>query len=197
MAKKRQSYDGWLKTRSHAEYELQSMALTYEEKYFSDLRLTEPSIHKKLLVYQVQCDDGTWIDTSDDLNITVDDWIFKYRRSPNWLGFCDDKHRTIYIRTGLDETKHKAALLHEMIHAYEAMLSQPYREWLLLELHKRMLRRVSPAKLHRYIAASTHTIVHNNAHGILFLLKSLELDLRFRWKLGTVFGYNRQDYFHN
>jgi hypothetical protein len=29
----------------------------------------------------------------------------------------------------------------------------------------------------------------------LFLLKSLDLDLRLGWKLGTVFGYGREDYF--
>ncbi len=36
---------------------------------------------------------------------------------------------------------------------------------------------------------------HRFSGGGLFLLKSLDLDLRFRWKPGTVFSYERKDYF--
>lgn len=186
----------WWENRTPAEWELQSMAFDFEEKHFADLRLTAPSIRKRLLRYQEQGHDGQWYETEDDIDVSIDGWIFRFRRfREGWLGRCDHKHQTIFVRPGLSNTEHRAALLHEMIHAYEFQLSPPFREWLLLDLHKRLSKRIKPARLRRYMDVSTHAFFHKSAHGLLFLFKSLDLDLRFKWQPGTVFGYGREDYF--
>ena len=83
-----------------------------------------------------------------------------------------------------------------MIHAYEFQLSQPFREWLLLNFHQRMCRRINRTRLQRFMDISTHAEFPNCTHELLFLFKSLDLDLRFRWPFGTVFGYGRKDYFN-
>jgi hypothetical protein len=181
--------------RTPAELDLQMQAFDYEEKHFADLRLLAPSIRKRLLAYQAQMDDGSWFDTEDDVNVSLHEWIFKYRRMRDCVGLCDSKARTIYVWPKLEDVEHRACVLHEMIHAYENQLTIPCREWLLLDIYARMSKRIKPAMLKRYMAISTHAMVHNSAHGRLFLLKSLELDLHFHWKLGTVFGYGRADYF--
>ena len=196
MARKsnHERYAEWWQSRSMAESELQMLAFGYEERHFADLRLATPGISKRLLGYQVQMDDGSWIATEGEVNVSIDGWIFKYKRFRDIVGRCDSKSQTIYIKPGLDKVEHPACVLHEMIHAYESQLSPPFREWLLLHLYARMAKRIKPSELNRKMAASVHAMVHNSAHGLLFLLKSLELDMYFKWPPGTVFGYGRADY---
>ena len=158
------------------------------------MALEESRIVKKLSGHQVLVE-GKWVDTTDDIgeSVTVEDgWIFRYRRLRKLEGRCSSKKRTIEIKTGLQSDALKGALLHEMIHAYEAMLPQPFRDWLLLDLHKRLVKRIGPRLLDRYINLNTHTVLLLRDHGLLFLLKSLQLDERLGWKRGTVFGYGRE-----
>ena len=192
-----QQYEDWFCNRTQEEHELAVMAGDFEERYFADLRLIAPSIRRSLLRVQEQGDDGQWYFTEDDPpEISIDNWIFRFRRSrAGWSGSCDYKRRTIFIRPGLSSTQHHAALLHEMIHAYEYQLSGPFCEWLLLDLHRRVARRIAPVRLRRYMNISTHSILYSSTHGLLLLFKSLDLDLRLGWKPGTVFGYGRTDYF--
>lgn len=84
-----------------------------------------------------------------------------------------------------------------MIHAYEWML-KPYlalREWLLLDLHGRLKRRIGERRLRRLVDMNVHSLIvpKSPGHGLLFALKSFELDMRLEWELGTVFGYERAD----
>jgi hypothetical protein len=187
-------YRDWWKKRTLAEKELQALAFKYEENYFSDLRLTAPSIRKRVLQFERQLPDGTWTICEDECEVTIMKWIFKLRRSTKFEGQCNWKQRTIYISTGLTDIEYQAALLHELIHAYESQLPHTFREWLVLDLHSRMTKLVRPRRLSHYVNISTHSLVHEQSHGVLFLLKSLDLDLRFGWKFGTVFGYGRAEY---
>jgi hypothetical protein len=187
-------FEKWSDNRSPAECALQSLALEYESRHFRDLRLEDRQIEKSLLEYEWQDDVGRWHRTCRCLDSEgIDSWILRFRRHADWLGLCEPKFRRISIRPGLDDAQRRITLLHEMIHAYESILTVPFREWLVLELHRRLVKKISERRLRRFEAASTNAMVHNGAHGVLFLLKSLDLDLRFGWQPGTVFGYGRAD----
>lgn len=187
-------YTKWFTNRTPAEKALQRLAFSFEEKYFSDLRLRAPSIKRRLLQYEVRTNAGTSIET-EDADISLHAWAFKLRRSSLWAGLCACNSRTIYVKPDLPEKDHRATLLHEMIHAYEHELSPAVREWLLLDFYRKMQRRIGQRSLHRLMDISTHMTVHNSIHGLLFLMKSLDIDLRMKWPRGTVFGYGRDDFF--
>ena len=187
-----QKYVKWMRSRTPAEMELHREAFEFESKYFSDLCLTSPRVLKNLLQYEVQDHEGGWITGSDAVQVGIDGWILRYRRFPeNTLGQCNWKTKTLAIRTELPESERTATLLHEMIHVYEYQLSQVIREWLLLDLYKQLSKRISPAKLDWYLKTGSHVMVSVSQHSLLFLLKSLDIDLRRKWEPGTCFGYGR------
>ena len=184
----------WMKTRTPAEMELHREAFEFESRYFPDLCLNSPRVIKNLLQFEVKDRDGTWITGHDAVHIGIDGWIVRYRQFPeNTLGQCNWKTKTIAVQAGLEEPDRTATLLHEMIHAYEYQLSQVIREWLLLDLYKRLSKRILPAKLDWYLKTGSHVMVSVSQHSLLFLLKSLDIDLQRKWEPGTCFGYGRPD----
>ena len=48
--------------------------------------------------------------------------------------------------------------------------------------------------MHSHITVAEQTARQGGWHGMLFYLKSLELDLRCGFKLGTVCGYGRDEH---
>ena len=190
----------WFENRTPEESQLYFMVIDFDERYFTDLRLTEKNA-ERLLSYEVQADDGKWEKVIDDpplfIGINPGNWIFRFCRfRDDTIGRCHRKHRIIQIRPGLNEKEHKSTVLHEMIHAYEMMLPEIYREWLLLELDKKLARKITRKHLNDCIDVSLHVITHHrHYHGLFFLFKSLDLDLRLRWPLGTVFGYGQDEFF--
>ena len=199
LEKVNQRFHEWWGKRTEAELELHRLAFSFEEKYFADLRLLTSSVRRALF----RCEwlvDGKWCKRESDghPDISIEGWILKFCRFRKPIdGLCNYKYRTISIKLGLDKKARRAALLHEMIHAYmfQLDLCPEFREWLLLDLHRRLSKRMRPARLQQYINLSTHTVWLDRGHGVLFLLKSLDLDLRFKWDPGTVFAYGREEYF--
>ncbi len=194
-----QNYFNWRSQCTVAEYKLLETACRLEERYFADLRLIAPSVRRRLLRYEVQME-GKWLTTEGDPpDVSIVEWIFRIvdtiEQSKDCLGLCDYTSRAIYIASSLNDEDRRGTLLHELIHAYEFQLQYEMREWLALDLYRRLLRRMSAAKVHRYMDANNHGLFLVGGHGVLFLLKSLELDMRLKWKPGTVFGYGRDDYF--
>ena len=186
----------WFSNRTDEDARLNLRAMELEGLFFADLTLQSPRVRKCLLRYEAQAEDGSWFWTEDDSGITLQDWIFTYRgfRSETF-GDCNWRWHIIRIKRGLDAHEHESTLLHEMIHAYEGMLPSAYAEWLLLDLYRKVSKRLSTAKLNRFIDLSTHTVFHNATHGILFLLKSLDIDAKKGWPWGTTFAYGRADFF--
>ncbi len=190
----------WLENQTPEEYQLHSMALEFDEEYFTDLRLADENA-ARLLAYEVKTDKGEWVKTAADPPlIDIDDghWIFRFCRFRDGAiyGRCHRNHRIIHIRPGLNETEHKSTVLHEMIHAYEIMLPKVYMEWLLLELDRKLARKITRKHLQSCIDVSLHVELHHrHYHGLFFLFKSLDLDLRLRWPLGTVFAYGQDEFF--
>lgn len=171
-------------------------AIEYEDRYFSDLAITAKRIRQRLLGSKMEID-GQWIKTESDIHVSIaDDWIFRYRRfkNDNWLGLCRNRRREIFIKPGLSADEHKGVVLHELIHAYEWMLPRAFQDWLMVDLLRRLNKTIGPKVVRRWIDINTHIDVHELSHNGMFLLKSLELDHRLGWKLGTVFGYGRNEF---
>jgi hypothetical protein len=93
-----------------------------------------------------------------------------------------------------------------MIHAYEGIYKQdewfPVRQSLRDMLTFRLYNHLKPKieNLDERILNHAHSLrqedilIRGGSHGILFFLKSLDLDLRLGLKLGTVCGYGREEF---
>ena len=83
-------------------------------------------------------------------------------------------------------------LLHEMIHAYEDQLTYAQGEILIIRLYNKLKEKIKNLDL--VLTAWTHCVNQEllNDHGdhvILFLLKSLDLDLRLNLPMGAISGF--------
>lgn len=98
-------------------------------------------------------------------------------------------------------SKDELVILHEMIHVYEAILEeivdQHYHDIITIALYNDLSKKIPD--LENRIVAHSHTITNNEVmliggrHGILFFLKSLDLDIRLNLKLGSIMGYGRDN----
>ena len=103
--------------------------------------------------------------------------------------------RTIKINPQFVDDKN--IILHEMIHAHEHILSlvNPLlKETLIVELYKHLFPKFKDLD---YIIYNHANISHNSEltelggyHGLLFMLKSLDLDFRCGNEPFTIFGYD-------
>jgi len=187
----RNKYEEWFFTKTPEEDYLQRKAFEYEEKYFSDMTMRD---FEKVLSVEL-CDINgkhkeVWGDISEPGDLTIDGWRFIIVKNPKgYSGKCIPGSKTIKIGMG-DEDK-DAVLLHEMVHAYETMLSDivyvPYLQFILIELYEKLSPRIKDLK--QLIIKDLH--VNNFVHSPLFMLKSIDLDLQLNKPLGTIYGYER------
>ena len=162
----------------------------YEAKYFEDMTL------KKL------CDINNDVFDSLEFSIGVNlDDTFKAHISnlEDCAGVYSPDTNTITISS--EYKTDKTIILHEMTHYYVFKLEQLwscYAEWLLLRLYNKLSTEISDLdsrvmahieRLHYDAEQNTH-----GAHGILFFLKSYELDIGCGYELGTVCGYERESF---
>ena len=119
------------------------------------------------------------------------------------LGGFDAKHQVLAVSPECLEKD--SVILHEMIHMHEFVIDELpsyYRDTLLMQLHndllygcpetnnKRLQGLEEVLKYYSLLVNQVDIDSLGGAHSILFLLKSLKLDMQMGYKLGTVFGYN-------
>lgn len=117
--------------------------------------------------------------------------------TPVFLGQCNSLERTLAITKSY--LQDKRVILHEMIHAHENILDSTHysvlRENLLIALYKKLSPRISDLEQriaeHSEIYSQTKVMSSGGKHDLLFFLKSLDLDIRCHYPLGTVCGYGR------
>jgi predicted membrane GTPase involved in stress response len=177
------------------EIALLNRALDFEEKYFGDMTLSDFEDELSGVEWDI---DGERVKDSGDIKseqgITIEEWRFIIvKNSENYEGQCDSRSHAINISEKYknDDT----VLLHEMIHAYEGMLWQHifFFQYVLIKLYKKLSEQVS--KIDELIMFDQHVV--NQVHSPLFCLKSFDLDLRLNQKLGTIYGYGREDMFNS
>ena len=197
LIKKRRNDDfmRWVfSQRSADEKRLITRSFEYEEKYFKDLSLEE--FDKELTAYEVM-KKGKRVRVcngfSQDFELGMDKWRFLIVDDLGSAGAeCNELEKIITITR-----KHKGSktiLLHEMIHAFEAMLAEEcktYKQFLILKLYQRLKPKISNLMKLIYINCHRESLIHS----VFFMLKSLDLDLRLKKPLGTVYLYGRRKLF--
>lgn len=197
-----QLYREYLKSITPDEEAL--MDLIYEnEQNFAEMCLQADSIVHDFVVYELENDDGEFEEMCDDHGRDLESlkWRFYVKN------FNDDK---ICGQTYLNERKivinerykdDLPTILHEMIHAYEPSWKEIpsfYRDAVLLCLYEDLSSKIPD--LHDRIVRHSHEYfgwqitLSGGEHDILFFLKSLDLDLKYGYKLGTVCGYGRDEF---
>ena len=101
-----------------------------------------------------------------------------------------------------DQLEEDHTILHEMIHVYENLLeetSMNRKDMVCWALYKELRKKVP--ELDSLIDDIVDNLMsecafdRNGGHGILFLLKSIDLDIKMGYSLGTVFHYGGDDIF--
>lgn len=130
-----------------------------------------------------------------DIFIDLSNWIVKIANLKH-EGVCKGKKKTIVIQKGLSAKETKEALLHEMIHAFEYELKNYpiVKEMLLMQLYWRLKPKIKD--IDDLIGTSLNFEFRQPSHGLLFLLKSFDLDLMLKLPLGTIHSYERQKWFN-
>jgi len=184
-------YFDWLERRSRDEKKLYERALAFEERYFKDMRLesfskrlTEMQDAETGIVYQEGFDQA--------FDLSVAQWRYVIKGDLDSDGRCNGSERVIEIHP--NHEKNNEVLLHEMIHAYEFLLfeaSPSYGQYVLLALYNKLSKKVPG--LMKLVTLDSHIAL--NVHTPLFMLKSIDLDIRLRRPLGTIYEYDRLDLF--
>lgn len=212
----RSEYIEWITHKSKEESMLLKKAIEFGEEYFSDMSLADfsseltarrecklsfqdlginPDMSPEEIneIFDSLSDDDYEFVESNDFGqfLCLDSWRFVIIPDTNeYEGAC---HFYSYLIEICERNKDDDdTILHEIIHAYEHMLSMTeYREYVLLKLYKKLSKEVP--ELDRYISVDNHFLFQE--HSILFLLKSFDLDLRMGKPLGTIYAYGRTDLF--
>jgi hypothetical protein len=116
----------------------------------------------------------------------IDQFDIRYKELPaNTKGQCNSREKGIYINSSIrsDRKEVKRVLLHEMIHAFEAIIPITYQQLLVVFYYNKLAGRLGKRKQDDLFSFDHHYI--NIKHAVIFLLKSLSLDLVRRLPLGT------------
>jgi hypothetical protein len=185
----------------------------YSYEYFDDFHFEKDTAASDYTDVQIANDDGEWIDASIELpeqleyfeGYVLDTFLCKVEQLET--GVCGQVNYIDYTITIAPEymknEEPNPHILHELIHVYEHaldMLPKFYHDILLLSLYNHMKQENGIEDIDDRILAHTHVMNGDRItrqggnHDILFFLKSLDLDLRCGFKLGTVCGYGRDEY---
>jgi hypothetical protein len=186
------AYEEWFLSRSAEEIELHNKICIYQDRYFADMTLKK---YAKELMKTNLMTGRSYVRTDilDCLSDTLPgQWRFMIVPDRSeWDGMCYPAD--CHIEITRSHRNDRITILHEMIHAYEAILTPyaMYKEWLMLRLYRDLSKKIR--ELDSYLSRNLHPDLY--VHGTLFALKSFDLDLRLKKPLGTVYAYGRDDLF--
>lgn len=185
----KKEYDKWVEQQTDEIGNLHINALMYEN-LFDDMCIAKSSIM------------GKYLDTpqgslkEDTYHFSIDAHYYKFivtETTEN--GETDIFERTIKINPQFVDDKN--IILHEMIHAHEHILSlvNPLlKETLIIELYKHLFPKFKDLDCiiynHANISHNSDLAELGGYHGLLFMLKSLDLDFRCGNEPFTIFGYD-------
>lgn len=195
----------WYKNAADNEKELLQTILAYEKEYFDDMTFKPDSIMSPFVKYPVQDNNGVVSfnnfalppDLSSISHMNCRFYIGNIEKDFT-AGAWNKKEKTLTILP--EYSKDKVTILHEMIHIYESALDKyipSLRDALTLTLYvniKDTLPDIDARLITRtnfWVADSIIEI--GGSHGVLFFLKSIDLDLRCGYELGTVFRYAKEE----
>jgi len=195
------------------ERKLWGIMLYYDDKYFSDMRLDTMEIIRRFGRIEQLDDKGIrrkYLDESPimkDNPLYVDKWSIKLvsRLKDGALGRCEKKNKVIKIVKGRNKSELKLTLLHELIHVYESLYNEffylkIYEQWLCIYLYERLIKRLGAKVIKELLDYDLNFFIVRDSsfssfHSLLFLFKSLDLDLKLKKPLGSVYCYGREELF--
>lgn len=195
----------WSDKPSDDERKLVNLVSEYED-YFQDM-LFKPGTSTYELIQCKSKQEGSeeWFD--DEIGIPDELTYFsttslKYRveELSDLLGYYNrEEHLLCVSPEGLNN---KITVPHEMIHVYESLINELplyFHDMVYWALYKDLKTKIEDLddiiSNHAHILTGSTIYSQGGLHDILFLLKSFDLDIRFNYPLGSVFGYGRTDDF--
>lgn len=187
-------YYEWFLNRSPEESELYINILEYENLFFEDMAFQENSLCWNIYSFIAGNYEELYLD------IGCSKWMYRFlivENNPEFMGQCNSLERTLSITKG--HIHDKKVILHEMIHVHENILDDTcysvLRENLLIALYRKLSSRIADLDqriaAHSELCSQMKVINSGGKHDLLFFLKSLDLDIRCNYPLGTVCGYGR------
>ena len=197
----RKKYNEWFNNQSDEIFNLHIKTLMLES-YFDDMMLDKNSImYKYMRMLNNEFADDTNNDT-DALSLQAYNYRFEISADiqDERDGYSNKSDRVITIKKS--SVQNENVILHEMLHGHEQILlsiNHIVRETLLVELYNKLKKEIPNIdkiiSIHANINHNLELSKIGGEHDLLFLLKSLEIDLRRNNKLFTVFGYGYNEYF--
>lgn len=186
-------YREWWESRTSEQYELQGLSLDLQYEYFEDMMLEDGSLLNDVIERALNYTDGIFLGLTD-ANIR-----FYIVENKGFAGcFYGDERKIEIDRKYITDKK---VVLHELIHFFEYQLEKemnPFiRELLMLELYNKLLPQIDDLRErilnHCELFGYEYTFRTHGEHGVLFFLKSVDLDIRCGYPIGTVCGYGRDE----
>ena len=188
----REKYNKWFNNQSDEIDDL-TITICMLEDYFDDMMLDKKSIMGKYMeTHSNNTSNGT-----DALSLMGNRYRFEVSADmPNdYDGYNRQDDKLIVI--GKSAINDNSVILHEMLHAHEQILlsiDHVVRDTLILELYKKLKIQIEKLDdiilFHSNIQHSVELSEIGGEHSLLFMLKSLDIDLRCGYELFTVFGYD-------
>jgi len=117
-------------------------------------------------------------------------------------GYYNPTEQILAISSAIEDNT--AIILHEMIHLHEDMVNELplfYHDILYWRLYTKLREKIDNLEelIHdnTFLYENQDRFRDGGLHDIVFLLKSFDLDLIMGYKLGTVYGYGKQDDINN
>ena len=186
---------------------LKDKAISFAKMYFEDMLFEKDSIVDKFFWDEVDGEkEDLLLDLRDSLSEEVHNYQYVVGEVKGGRGDVNQRTRTVTIAP--ECTSDDSVLLHELIHVFESYYEThvgflTFHDVLLISLYNDLKGKLSISNpdvdldgliWKRANAESAILLVmQGGEHGVLFLLKSLDLDLRLGYPLETVFGYHEQD----
>lgn len=193
-----EKYNQWWESRDDDTRGLHEKILQYDSEYFDDMQLKDSTMEK----YTIATDGyGNECSLKDLFNLDFDldsnKYTYHIEKLDDCEALCDFENNTITFDPKF--ASDKATILHEMIHAHENILDsikRPFiKEIILLHLYDKLKSQIPDLndKIagHANILSGMDIYMRGGNHDVLFYLKSIDLDLRCGYKLGTVCDYDR------
>jgi hypothetical protein len=189
------------KPYAEEEKKLSLKVLEYEKAYFEDMTFQPESITGDIFVeceqhiFSKRKNKEYWPLPESGFDLSISQCSFKIKRIKGAQGRYNHKSKTVFIHP---EFNVQATILHEMVHVYDFTLDltypYPLRDIVLIQLYNKLKGKIKD--LNRLIMVwahypNQHEIIcsKEGEHGVLFMLKCLDLELRIGFPFGEISGF--------
>lgn len=194
----------WYHNASEDEKYLIEKVEEYGFNFFDDMLFRSGSCSSELTKLTITDKDGNVYEEEmavpDELKFLdyTTNFLFKVEELDDCIAYYDHEEKTLCVSP--EALRNGTTILHEMIHLHEHVINDLplyFHDTLYWALYKKLKNQIPKLdeiiNEHAHIWNGSKIYELGGLHDTLFLLKSLDLDIRNGFKLGTVFAYGRED----